>query len=102
MVPQTLKADEIANWALKEQNMKISPNALHLSMTHTGEATAKTMAQHHGTPIESDEIEPCHACVLAKARQANLKKLTDLRSKIKGDRLCMDLSWTNIIMMTMM
>jgi transposase InsO family protein len=58
-----------------------------------GADATRLTAKHYGLTV-SGKLEPCTHCGMAKARQTNLAKSTDVRSQIKGERLFIDLSWT--------
>ena len=66
---------------------------VHACMTHPGENTTRLTAKYYGMKIQGTLL-PCEDCALSKARQSNLNKTTDVRSKVKGERLCIDISYT--------
>jgi len=72
------------------RNIHIS--TLHGCMTHPGESTTRLTASHYGINVKGT-MSPCQHCALAKAKQNCLVKLTNVKSKIKGERLCIDISY---------
>jgi transposase InsO family protein len=75
------------------ESKRMTMNAAHSCMTHIGEDATRLTAKHYGLTV-SGKLEPCTHCGMAKARQSNISKTTDARSQIKGERLFIDLSWT--------
>ena len=84
--------DENATIGLESK--KVNVNMAHGFMTHVGEAYTRLTAKYYGLTV-TGIMAPCHHCGLAKARQSNLSKTTDVKSQIKGERLYINLSWTN-------
>ena len=82
---------EFSNLCMTSRKMPIE--YVHACMTHPGENTTRLTAKYYGMKIQGTLL-PCEDCALSKARQSNLNKTTDVRSKVKGERLCIDISYT--------
>ena len=89
LIPKTVKENAL----LGLESKKMTVNAAHNCMTHVGEEATRLTAKHYGLTV-SGKMEPCTHCGMAKARQSNLLKTTNVKSKIKGERIFIDLSWT--------
>ena len=81
------------NAMLGLQSKRISMNAAHSCMSHVGEEATRNTAKYYGLTV-AGKLDPCTPCGLAKARQKNLAKITDVKSQQRGERLFLDLSWT--------
>ena len=72
----------------------ITFNNAHGCMGHAGEGSTRWTAAYYGLKLQG-KLDPCKHCGLAKARQKNLAKLTDIKSQKRGERLFIDSSWSN-------
>ena len=66
-------------------------NKMHQLFGHACEATIRRTAQYYGITLTGN-MESCVACALAKARQRNVNKETDVISTMPAERLYIDIS----------
>ena len=71
----------------------LSKNVLHKKLGHPGQDAVVRTAKNLEIKIE-DDFEVCEDCELAKARRKNLVKCTPKPLVIAGERLYLDISWT--------
>jgi hypothetical protein len=64
---------------------------LHHKLSHVNEGCARKTAAVYGWQL-TEKFSPCEDCATAKARQKNLKKLTETRGTVPGERLFLDMS----------
>ena len=74
-----------------ERGKHINVNKLHLLLGHVCENTLRQTANHYGMILEG-QLKPCPECALAKVRQANVAKVTNVVSTKPGERLYIDVS----------
>jgi hypothetical protein len=70
---------------------KIDINLLHKILGHTNEESIKNTAKYYGIEIQN-KMEKCVDCALSKAKQKPVKKYTNTKSKVPGERLFIDIS----------
>ena len=85
------KGQEMAQISLDRKTTTC--NTAHKCMAHAGETTTRWTAAYYGLKLQG-ELDPCTHCGMAKARQKNLVKMTDIKSQIRGERLFIDSSWS--------
>ena len=89
LIPQQLNETTHLGLA-KHKPFHIS--TFHGCLTHPGESTTRLTADYYKIPIKSP-MPPCDHCALSKAKQSKLSKTTDTCSEVKGERLCIDISY---------
>ncbi len=93
MMPTTRKSC-VATLSL-DKGKSVSKKILHGILTHVGEDTSHKTAAYYNwkvVGIGTSPSEICDHCATAKSRQKNLRKWTEKKSEIAGERLFIDIS----------
>jgi hypothetical protein len=70
---------------------KIDINLLHKILGHTNEDSIRNTAKYYGIEVQN-KMEKCVDCALSKAKQKSVKKYTNTKSEVPGERLFIDIS----------
>jgi hypothetical protein len=89
MLPSTRKSC-VATMML-DRGKNIPKPILHGLLAHASNDSAKKTADFYGWKTTGDS-NACEDCATAKARQKNLKKTTETKSNLAGERLMIDIS----------
>ena len=82
---------ELAAMASMPEGKSVNIVTLHKCLGHPGEAVTKATAKYMDWHLQG-QLEKCEDCALGKAKQKNIAKVSQNKSKIKGERLLMDIS----------
>ena len=70
---------------------QMNVNKFHQLLGHASIETTKRTASNMNIKLVG-KVVACSDCVLAKIRKKNIKKVSDLQSKVPGERLMVDIS----------
>ena len=74
-----------------ERGKSIDMMKFHAIIGHANEVTTKKTASFYGLTLTGD-FQPCENCAMAKSRQKNVKKMTEITVTAPGELLYMDIS----------
>ena len=75
---------------------QVNATVLHEHLGHMCMSSARATAKFYGWAVTGEDWK-CKACKLVKSRQANLNKEWVPRSKTHGERLFIDISYTEYV-----
>jgi len=78
-------------WEVHATERTMDINEAHDKMAHMGEDIVRKTMARYGIKL-TGKLEPCDACLRAKACAKNLSKKTECMATKPGERLCMDLT----------
>ena len=90
IIPRIENNDNTALPAITK-NKPIQHDILHNTLGHISDESMRKTAKYYNLQLTKKETS-CGDCLLAKARQKNIPKLNENRSKIPGQRLFFDVS----------
>jgi hypothetical protein len=86
MIPKVERA-----YVVLEKGRVVDVNDFHKLMGHINEESLRKTADYYGIKLKGN-CETCYECSISKIRQKNVKKQTQNKSSIPGERLFIDIS----------